>query len=88
MYVPKISKVLLIIKQTESFAGFLHLAVGERNIPLSYFIRKSDTVHGVAPPMVRDNAYSEERGYVDEDLITGSSHTHPCFKIDNSKLRY
>ena len=51
--VPNIRKMIPIIEWEESFPDILHLTVGKRNILLCYVIRESDTVPGVALPMIR-----------------------------------
>ena len=83
-----ISKALPIIKWAEYFAYFLHRNVGERRILLYYFIRESDTVPGVAPPMIRGKSYSEYHGSVERERIMISSNIHPNFKEYHSKLYY
>ena len=77
--VPKISKALLIIKRTEYFDDFRHHTFGKINTPLSYVIHKSDTVPGVAPPMVIGKSYSGNNGSVEKKLITRASHTNTHF---------
>ena len=62
--VPKISKALPIIKWMESFSRFLHQAVGEKKILLSYFICELDIVPVLSPPMMRGKSYSEYHGSV------------------------
>ena len=86
LYVPKVSKLLPIIKCTESFTSLLHQPVVKINIPLSYFIRESDDVPVVVPLMMRGNSYSGENGSVDKQLIMRASHTHHRFNKDISKV--
>ena len=50
---PNTRKVILIIKWAESFANFLHRIFDERKTSLSYVIRESDTVPGLALTTVR-----------------------------------
>ena len=49
--VPKISKVLLVIKWMEAFQDFLNRKIGNRNIPLVYIIHDEPSPPAAAPPL-------------------------------------
>ena len=82
---PKITKSLTIMKWTEAFTHHLHVQIGTRGIPLSYIIR-DDENPGQRPALLPDRSYSAATGCVMEELIQFSSHNHPLFKMDNSKV--
>ena len=64
------------------------MTVGEINILLSYVIRKSYTVSGVAPSIIIGKPYFEEHGAVEKDIKMKASNTYPNFKEENSRVYY
>ena len=70
------------------FSSFLLRDFGEIKIPFSCVIRESDNVPGVASPMVRGKTFSEMHVFVDKNIITIASHTHPNLNEDNGRLYY
>ena len=50
--VPKIWKILHIMKWTEAFSNFARRVIGTRTIPLSYVIRETVAVPAAAPPLM------------------------------------
>ena len=86
--VPKISKVLPVIKWTEAFQDFLNRKIGNRNIPLVYIIRNEPNPPAAVPPLAVGQPHSLEHGSVESELIAQASHTHVLFHDDNSDLYY
>ena len=86
--VPKISKNLHIMKWTEAFSDFARRVIGTRTIPLSYVIRETVAVPGVAPPLMPNQPYAEAFGSVEEELIARATHTHPLYRDDNASLYF
>ena len=67
--VPKISKVLLVIKWTEAFQDFLNRKIGNRNIPLAYIIHDEPNPPAAAPPLAVGQPHSMEHGSIESELI-------------------
>ena len=67
--VPKISKVLLVIKWTEAFQDFLNRKIGNCNIPLAYIIRDEPNPPAAALPLAYGQPHSIEHGSVEAELI-------------------
>ena len=86
--VPKISKMLLVIKWMEAFQDFLNRKIGNCNIPLAYIIRDEPNSPAAAPPLAVGQPHSIEHGSVKAVLIARASHTHALFRNDNSDLYY
>ena len=84
--VPKISKVLLVIKCTEAFQDFLNRKIGNRNIPLAYIIHDEPNPPAAAPSLAAGQPHSIEHGSVEAELIARASHTHALFHDNNSDL--
>jgi hypothetical protein len=84
--VPKITKALPILKWVEAFDDFLSLAIGTRNIPLSYLTRDDVDPPNPPPPLMNNRAYSTEHGSVEMELVARASHNHAAFRDDNLKL--
>jgi hypothetical protein len=81
--VPKLDKNLTVPKWLESVKIHLSTVLGKRGIPLSYVVRPDETVAAVPPPLLAQQAYSEEHGSVEAELIARSSHTHALFRQDS-----
>ena len=86
--VPKISKVLPVIKWTEAFQDFLTRKIGNHNIPLAYIIHDEPNPPAAAPPLAAGQPHSIEHGSIESELIAQASHTHALFCNDNSDLYY
>ena len=86
--VPKISKVLPVIKWTEAFQDFLNRKIGNRNIPLVYIIHDEPNPPAAAPHLTVGQPHSIEHGSVEAELIARASHTHALFCNDNSDLYF
>ena len=56
-----------------------------RDAPLLYVIRDLEIVPA-ATPLAIDQPHSVERGTVEDELITRTSHTHPLFRYDNGEV--
>ena len=67
--VPKISKVLPVIKWMEAFQDFLNRKIGNHNIPLAYIIRDEPNPPAAAPPLAVGQPHSIEHGSVEAELI-------------------
>jgi hypothetical protein len=85
--VPKISKLLPIIKWTESFRDYLHRVVGVRMIPLAYVIRPEAAVPAIGD-RAHDQPNSTEHESVEMELVQRASHGHVLFREDNSAVYY
>ena len=81
--VPKLDKNLTVPKWLESVKIHLSTVLGKRGIPLSYVVRPDEAVAAVPPPLLAQQAYSEEHGSVEAELIARSSHTHALFRHDS-----
>ena len=86
--IPKISKVLPVIKWMEAFQDFLNRKIGNRNIPLAYIIHDEPKPPAAAPPLAVGQPHSIEHGSVEAELIARASHTHALFHDDNSDLYF
>ena len=84
--VPKISKVLLVIKCTEAFQDFHNRKIGNRNIPLAHIIHDEPNPPAAAPSLAAGQPHSIEHGSVEAELIARASHTHALFHDNNSDL--
>ena len=84
--VPKISKILHIMKWTKSFSDFSRLVIGTRTIPLSYVIRDTVDVPRDAPALMPNQPYAAEYESVEEEIIARAAHTHPLYRDDNDPL--
>ena len=84
--IPKISKVLLVIKWMEAFQDFLNRKIGNRNIPLAYIIHDEPNPPAAAPPLAVGQPHSIQHGSVEAELIARASHTHALFHDDNSDI--
>ena len=67
--VPKISKVLPVIKWMEAFQDFLNRKIGNCNIPLVYIIHDEPNPPPTAPPLAAAQPHSIEHGSVESELI-------------------
>ena len=67
--VPKISKVLPVIKWTEAFQDFLNRKIGNCNIPLVYIICDEPNPPAAALPLAAGQPHSIEHGSVEAELI-------------------
>ena len=67
--VPKISKVLLVIKWTEAFQDFLNRKIGNHSIPLAYIIHDEPNPPAALPPLAVGQPHSIEHGSVESELI-------------------
>ena len=85
---PAISKALPIMKWTESFTDHLNRCIGVRYVPLSYVIRKNDTVVAICPALAADQPYSELYGSVEGDMIARASFTNGLYRSDNAAVYY
>ena len=81
--VPKLDKNLAVPKWLESMKIHLMSVIGKRGIPLYYVVRPESGVAVAPPPLLPDQAYSEEHGSVENELIARASHTHALWKNDN-----
>ena len=81
--VPKLDKNLAVTKWLESLKIHLMSVIGKRGIPLYYVVRPESAVAVAPPPLLPDQAYSEEHGSVENELIARASHTHALWKVDN-----
>ena len=86
--IPKISKVLPVIKWMEAFQDFLNRKIGNHNIPLAYIIHDEPNPPAAAPPLAAGQPHSIEHGSVEAELIARVSHTHALFCDENSDLYY
>ena len=86
--VPKISKVLLVIKWTEAFQDFRNRKIGNCNIPLVYIICDEPNPPAAALPLAVGQPHSIEHGSIESELIARASHTHVLFHDNNSDLYY
>ena len=67
--VPKISKVLLVIRWMEAFQDFLNRKIGNHNIPLAYIICDEPNPPAAALPLAAGQPHSIEHGSVESELI-------------------
>ena len=72
---PKISKALPVIKQMEAFQDFPNRKIGNRNIPLAYFIHDEPNPPASAPPLAAGQPHSNEHVSVEAELIARASHS-------------
>ena len=86
--IPKISKVLPVIKWMEAFQDFLNRKIGNRNSPLVYIIRYEPNPPAAAPPLAVGQPHSIEHRSVEAELIARAWHTHALFCDDNSDLYF
>lgn len=86
--VPKVTKLLSIIKWTEAFQDFLSKSIGTRTIPLAYVTRPDSNVSPNIPPLAQGQPHSETFDSIEGELVARASHTHPLFREDNSKVYY
>ena len=86
--VPKISKVLPVIKWTEAFQDFHHRKIGNCNVPLVYIIRDEPNPRAAALPLAVGQPHYTKHGSVEAELIAQASHTHALFRDDNSDLYF
>ena len=77
---PSITKNFGIIKWLEFFKDHLTWVIGERNIPLSYLIRKNDVAAVIVPPLAAGKAYSTEHGSVEEELVARATHHDTLYR--------
>ena len=88
---PTLSKINTPLKWCESFKHYLYTTFGVRKIPLTYVIRKSESVtpeSGNDPvatydPIKNNKAYGNSDSVLG-DLIARASHSHPLYKTDNA----
>ena len=74
--IPKITKVLPIIKWTEAFQDFLNRDIGDRMFPLAYEIRIDSQVPGNVPPLAVNQPHSTEHGSVEGELVARAALTY------------
>ena len=53
-----------------------------------YIVREDIDVPAACPPQAIDQPYSEERGYIEGDLIRRSLHTHGLYRDDRALVYY
>ena len=67
--IPKISKVLPVIKWTEAFQDFLNRKIGNCNIPLAYIIHDEHNPPAAPLPLAVGQPHSIDHGSVEAELI-------------------
>lgn len=78
-----------VMKWNESFVDNLHQCIGANNVPLAYVIRATqEVVPNEAPPLVPNQAHSEEFGSIEADMIARAPHTGPLYRRDNESLYF
>ena len=90
---PTLSKINKPLKWYESFKHYLYSTFGVRKFPLTYIIRKTESVtpengddsNGTYYHLQIDKAYGNS-GSMLGDLIARASHSQPLFKSDNATV--
>ena len=57
--------------------------IGKRGIPLYYVVRPESAFEPVPPALLTDQAYSDEHGSVESEMIAHASHNHALYSLDN-----
>ena len=81
--VPKLDKGMTVVKWLESFKIHLMSIIGKRGIPLYYVERPESAFEPVPPALLTDQAYSDEHGSVESEMIARASHNHALYSLDN-----
>jgi hypothetical protein len=85
--VPKITKVLPIIKWTEASRDYLHRVIGICTVPLAYVIQPEAPVPAKGI-QATGTPRSTEHKAIKTELIARAFHGHPLFREDNSSVYY
>ena len=87
--VPRISKLLPIMKWTEAFQDYLHRTIGVTTIiPLANIMRETINVPAVPPPQEANKPHSTEYGSIQVELVARASHDHELYKEGNGSIYY
>ena len=74
--VPKISKNLPVMKQSEVFDALLYVLVGITMIPLAYVARESVTLARSLTALASYSPHLEDYSLIGEDMLEFSSHAY------------
>ena len=84
---PQIGQKLDVARWTETFHSLLSRIVGARNVPLAYVVHDTDILDYTAPFVTMvDACYTEDAGFLEEELIEIASHSHPLLKEENANV--
>jgi hypothetical protein len=84
---PKITKVLPVIKWTEAFRDYLHRVIRVHKVPLAYVVRPEEEMPNIGTIAV-GAPHSAEHGSIEVEMIERAQHNHPLFREDNSAVYY
>ena len=70
----------------EYFQLHCHGIVGKPNTPLDCVLRSVEAVPAIGPVFLPNQAYSEEHGSVEGELIARLSFDHPLYRNDNAQV--